>query len=84
MIFLEYKTVINIIANSTSPRPRCTVTSNACNRSTITTAPRVIWPMAAQLAIVEAIFIAFGVIFDLKVKNMVRNTNKAVVAATDL
>jgi hypothetical protein len=40
--------------------------------------------MAAQLAIVEAIFIAFGVIFDLKVKNMVRNTNKAVVAATDL
>jgi hypothetical protein len=40
--------------------------------------------MAAQLAIVEAIFIPFGLIFDLRVKNIVINTNNAVAAATDL
>jgi hypothetical protein len=47
-------------------------------------APSVIWPNAAQLAIIEPIFIARGAIFDLNVKNMVINTNSAVVAATDL
>jgi hypothetical protein len=47
-------------------------------------APRVIWPIAAQLAITDAIFIARGVIFDLNIKNIVTNTNSAVVAAIDL
>jgi hypothetical protein len=83
-IFLEYRTVINIIEKSNSPSPRCTVTRIACNRSIITIAPRVIWPIAAQLAIIEAIFIGRGAIFDRKVKNIVTNTNSAVVAATDL
>jgi hypothetical protein len=80
----EYDTEINIIENSTSPSPRCIVTRTACNRSIITIAPRLIWPIAAQLATIKAIFIPFGLTLDLNVKAVVTNTNNAVVAATDL
>jgi len=83
-IFLEYRTVINVIEKSNSPSPRWTVTRIACNRSIITIAPSVIWPAAAQLAIIEAIFMGRRAIFDFKTKNMVTKTNIPVTAATDL
>lgn len=41
-------------------------------------------PLAAPLAIIEAIFIPFGAILDFSVKAMVASTNNAVVATTDL
>ena len=76
--------IVSIITNRINPIPRCTVTSTACNFSTITNAPRVIWPTTNAAAIIEAIFVDLLVSCDLKVKNMVTNTITPVVAATVL
>ena len=77
-------TTIKTIANNTSPSPRWAVTKIACNRSTITKAPSVIWPKTAQPAIIEAIFIPLEAAFDFNTNTMVAITSSPVVAAIDL
>src|SRR5206468_6191631 len=83
-ICLTSKNTVSIIINRISPIPKCTVTSSACNFSTITIAPRVICPTTNAAAIIDTIFVDLEVSFDLKVKNMVINTMIPVVAATVL
>ena len=80
----QFPVQTRIIINRISPIPRCTVTSCACNFSTITNAPRVIWPTTNAAAIIDAIFVDLLVSCDFKVKNMVTNTIMPVVAATVL
>jgi len=50
----------------------------------MTAPPKLIWPMAAPLAIADEIFIPLGDIFDLNVNTIVIMTSNAVVAATVL
>jgi hypothetical protein len=50
----------------------------------MTAAPKVIWPIAAPLDIIDDIFMPPGDILDFKVNAMVTTTSNAVVAATDL
>lgn len=75
--------VIRTMEKRTMPRPRCVVTRTEWSLSTMTIAPRVIWPITAADAIMVAIFIGFGACLDLRVKAMVVITRRPVVAATD-
>src|SRR5438093_6378704 len=83
-ICLTSKNTVSIIINRISPIPKCTVTSSACNFSTITIAPRVICPTTNAAAIIDTIFVDLEVSFDLKVKNMVINNMIPVVEVTVL